>query len=104
MQKREGGGNAKDRLINAVGSRQGVVIEAAAEDPRCNAVPDCRSQDQFFEELLRLPPPVGRCRCHSPSHPLMLPNNSVLPALIENITVIAATSKILAANLCLRHI
>lgn len=63
MQKREGGGNAKDRLINAVGCRQGVVVEAAAEDPRCKALPDCRSQDQFFEELLRLPPPVGRCRC-----------------------------------------
>ena len=63
-QEAEGGGDAKDRLINAVGFRQGGVPgDDAAEAPCCHALPDCRSQDQFFEELLRLPPPVGRSRC-----------------------------------------
>jgi len=63
VQKGEGGGDAKGRLINAVGPKHGGTGEEAAEAPCLSAVPDCHSQDQFFEELLRLPPPVGRCRC-----------------------------------------
>ena len=63
-QEAEGGGEGKDRLINAIGSRQGgPQSEDAAEAPGSNAQPECHSQDQFFEELLRLPPPVGRSRC-----------------------------------------